>query len=681
MRAPRIDRCDLFLLSLKPPFDCTKYTWHSVSPPDLVGSTRKLHTPGSSTAGTQSGPGRQLHGPGRDAGHGQAGNSIPVLLAYFLLPVSEGRDWHMKAIQIPLLLGILAMPATCGAQAVPQAPEELDQDPVASADRLALRIREHAAAAASGPRTIGLVALAEEARSLASGLDPTSPLWRRLQADRLYALFLAGRHPDVVAAYRTMQRHHAQAPSYVIAGIAESLAKSGHIAEAGQLLQGAATASPGDSAPAIRYAYLLVDQGRYDDAIGYLEQWLAAARQRDPGGNPAIAEAQLVLARVQRWDERFDEAEHTLAAVDAVGADATALAAERAILLRQRARPRAAIALLQKPVDQDARQTLALAWMDLGRPDLALAALGAEGNTALRNRIGGSLHGRGLVSARYGESRSAAIASPNGAQESRISVLADGPWLGGGWRIGARAADHRAEFQGGMPVARYAGVRLVLATTGGETVFEAGRSFDDFLPQGYASVETSAWISDRLRLGGQLAINDPLSSLQARASGIGSDTAGVSATYRNGERWRIDAGASGARFDDGNRRWSATFSGEVRLRADAHSITSAFAGAYVSRSSLEDAPYFNPGHDASFESGVVHGFRGFAGSWQAWRPSVAHYWQDGFGSALIPRLGYSIRFGSGAGRWWQLDIGAGRPVYDGQRETQWSIALNHGWGG
>lgn len=585
----------------------------------------------------------------------------------------------MKQLQSSLLLGVIALPLIFSVQAGPRSQYDLQgQNPQILADQLTQDIRSHQSEVASPQRAAALRAIAAAGEALAAGLDPASMLWRRVQADRLYALSLAGSDQDVVAVYRTMQAHGAETPSYVVAAIAQALARTGRTEEAAQVLQQAAVTSPADPAPAIRYAYLRADQGQYDAAIRHLEQWIANARSASLD-TAAVTDAQLVLALLQRWDERFDAAERTLAKVDAPHAGSR-LAAERAALQRQRGRPRASLDLLDQATSPDARATLASAWMDLGRPDRARAVLGPDGDAALKDRIDTSLRSRGLVSARYAESRSNAIASPNGAQESGFAARVDGPWLGNGWRIGGHFADRRAEFRGITPAASYAAMRLVRAVTGGEAVLEIGRSFDEFLGQNHAIAESSTWINDHVRAGARIAINDPGSSLQARASGIGSDTAGVSATYRDSERWRLDGGINAARFDDGNRRWSMSFGGESRLRAAAGRVTSAFAGAYASRSSLDDAAYFNPRRDASLEAGLVHGFQGFAGSWHSLRPSVSRYWQQGFGGKLVPRLGYSARIGSGAGHWWQLDLAGARPVYDGRRETQWSIALSRGWG-
>lgn len=585
----------------------------------------------------------------------------------------------MKQLHSSLLLGAIALPLIFSVQAGPRSQyDPQGQNPQVLADQLAQDIRAQQGELASPARAAALKAIAAAGAALVASLDPASALWRRVQADRLYALSLAAHDQEVVAVYRTFQAHGVEPPSYVIDAIAQALARTGQTEEAGQVLEQAAITSPGDPALATRYAYLRADQGQYDTAIQHLGQWIANARSTSQD-TAALTDAQLVLARLQRWDERFDAAKHTLAQVDVRHAGSH-LEAEQAALQRQRGRPRASLELLDQATGQDARTTLALAWMDLGRPDRARDVQGPDGDAALKKRIDTSLRGRGLVSARYAESHSNAIASPHGAQESGIAARVDGPWLGDGWRIGGQFADRRAEFRGATPAASYAAMRLVRAMTGGEAVLEVGRSFDEFLAQNHAIAESSTWINDRIRAGVRVAINDPESSLQARASGIGSDTASVSGTYRANERWRLDAGINAARFDDGNRRWSMSFSGESRLRAAAGRVTSAFAGAYASRSSLDDAAYFNPRRDASLEAGLVHGFQGFAGSWQSVRPSAVRYWQQGIGSALVPRLGYSSRFAAGPGRWWQLDLAAARPVYDGRRETQWSIALSHGWG-
>lgn len=580
----------------------------------------------------------------------------------------------MKPQFVSLLLGAFTL--ACPVLAAAQSQVALEgQNPTADADQLARRIREFENAIPSVARTAALLDIAEAGAELSSRLDPSTALWLRVQADRLYAFSLAGLNHEVVDAYRIIQGRDLEPPRYLIPAISRGLAATGEAEEAGRLLQRAQIAAPQDPSPAIRYAYLQADQGQYDTAIQHLEQWIATAR----GQGVNVADAQLVLARLQRWDERFEASEATLARIEASPAG-EALVAERAALQRQRGRPRAAIDLVGSIDNRDARESLAQAWMDLGRPDRALDAVNSQHAIDLGERIEASLRGRGMISARYGESRSAAINSPSGAQEFRISGRIDGPWLGNGWRIGAQVTDSQAEFRGATPVARYAGARLVRAVTGGEAVLEAGRSFDNFLPQVYVIFESSLWTSDYLRLGGRVAINDPESSLQARASAVGSDSAAISTTYRRSESLRIDAGLDVAHFDDGNRRGALSFSVESRLLADSSSVTSAFASVYTRRNSLDDPAYFSPRRDTSFEAGLVHGFRGFGNSWQSLRPSLVHYRQDGFRGRFVPRLGYSNRFSLGTGRWWRLDLTAARPVYDGIRETQWSIALSQGWG-
>lgn len=580
----------------------------------------------------------------------------------------------MKSHDAILLLSIFSL--ACPVLATPQSPQaQQGQNLTVAADNLAQRIRENEEEIPSVARTAALRAIAEAGGELLSRLDPASALWGRVHSDRLYALSLAGLNQEVVAAYRTMQARDVEPPAYVIPGIAQALADTGNAYEAGKLLQRAQLASPHDSSPAIRYAYLQADQGRYDAAIKHLEEWISAARVH----GSEEANAQLVLARLQRWDERFDASVSTLGRIDANVAGAT-LVLERAALLRQRGRPRAAIDLLGRSDKSVTRELLAQAWMDLGRPDRARDTINGKDPPALRQRIDASLRGRGIIAARYAESRSAAINSPSGAQEVRISGTVDGPWLGDGWRIGAQATESQAEFRGSTPVSRYAGARLVRAVTGGEAVLQAGRSFDKFLPQSYVIFESSIWTGDHLRLGSRVAVNDPESSLQARASAIGSDSAAISTTYRSSESLRIDAGFDVARFDDGNRRGSLSFGVESRLLADSSSVTSAFASVYTRRNSLDDPAYFSPRRDTSFEAGLVHGFRGFGNSWQTLRPSLVHYRQDGFRGRFVPRLGYSNRFSLGTGRWWRIDLTTARPVYDGIRETQLSIALSQGWG-
>jgi tetratricopeptide (TPR) repeat protein len=584
----------------------------------------------------------------------------------------------MRRLPISLLLAAAVVPASL--PQVTSAASQVDvggQPALTDADAVAARIRMLESAPTGADRNRALHAVADAAGQLAAREAPASPTWRRLQSDRLYALLLGSDAAAAVGLYRDLQQVGVDPPGYTKPQLASALARMGATDEALALLRTMARDAPADPGPAIRMAYLLSDAGRYPEARTPLLDWL---QQNNGSTDEARLSAELALVRIDRWNEAFGLAQERLDRLSAEHANSDAVRLEQATLARQRAQPRRALALAAGIQGDEANNLAAQAWLDLGRPDHAAALSGNALSPDLAAQIRVYQGTRGHLTARYGNSRSPVMDSPHGANEFALAARVDGAPFEGGWRLGAALSSSRAEFRGSTPRSDYAGLRVVRAMTGGESSLEVGRSIDDFLPRTYATLESDGWLSDHFRLAGRLSFNDPESSLQARASGIGSDTLTAAATWRASEAWRVDAGAGYGRFDDGNRRRWGSLSVEGRLTAAQGTITSGFASLYASANTLRDAAYFNPRHDLTLETGVVWGHRGLAGSWQTLRPSVALYREAGFDTFAIPRLSYAMRFPLGTLRWWQWEIAGARPVYDGGRETYWSLSVSHGWG-
>jgi biofilm PGA synthesis protein PgaA len=578
-----------------------------------------------------------------------------------------------------LLAASLALPAAgaCAAASGREASIGL----AAQADRVAHHIRHAQTLTDPAARTAALLEAADAAGAAASGLDPQNPVWQRLQIDRLYALSLAEKHVAAVQVYDAVRTAGHAIPGYATPGAARSLFAEGRVAEGERLLLALAAENPLDPAPLIQLAYLLEAHGRADDARRHLETWQRATAGRAEVSEHDSLDVRLLLARLDRWRGALDASERRLSSLEAAYPDHPGILVEYAALQRQRAKPRAALARLQGLADEDAREVAAHAWLDLGRPDRAAALVDPVVHPELQHRIQGQRASRGWLTLEHANTQSPAITSPSGSRETTVSARADSPVLAGRWRIGAQAANRRAEFQAQVPEARYAGLRTVVHGSGGESSVEVGRTFDDFLERNYAIVDSGYWVRDEIRLAARLALDDPEGPLQARASAIGVDSLSLAATYRPRPEWRLDVGLGGARFDDGNRREFTSLTGERWLRVRGSTLTTGFATVYAGRNSLDDAPYFNPRTHTTGELGLVHGFPAFLRTHHRLRPSVAYFRQDGFGGAVIPLLSYSVRTAAGGSRWLQWDFGAARPVYDGQRETRLSVALSYGWGG
>jgi biofilm PGA synthesis protein PgaA len=60
--------------------------------------------------------------------------------------------------------------------------------------------------------------------------------------------------------------------------------------------------------------------------------------------------------------------------------------------------------------------------------------------------------------------------------------------------------------------------------------------------------------------------------------------------------------------------------------------------------------------------------------------SLGDYWQDGFGSALVPSVSYMHEWQLGQGRVFEYGVRWSRPVYDGHRERHIGFEAALRWG-
>jgi biofilm PGA synthesis protein PgaA len=60
--------------------------------------------------------------------------------------------------------------------------------------------------------------------------------------------------------------------------------------------------------------------------------------------------------------------------------------------------------------------------------------------------------------------------------------------------------------------------------------------------------------------------------------------------------------------------------------------------------------------------------------------SLGNYWQQGFGSALVPSAEYRHEWQLADGRIFEYGVSWSRPVYDGQRERHIGLDAGLRWG-
>ena len=288
-----------------------------------------------------------------------------------------------------------------------------------------------------------------------------------------------------------------------------------------------------------------------------------------------------------------------------------------------------------------------------------------------------------LAKVEGGRSSGGGGTSPLGNDDLHYGVEVASPVLNDRWRLFAFADRRSVSFQDQDidPLWIGAGVRYRFDRLDAEAaVMRPNDSIGDTGLRGGFGWQ----FNDRWHAGVTAARNDPEASMQARVAGITADSVAVAVDYTRNERTHWSFGGSRFRYDDGNRRDTLNSAIEQRLLTRPRLLIDGLGSVYTSRGSRDDAPYFNPSRDRSVEVGLRI-------DQQLWRHyerhfrhrltvSVGNYWQEGFGSSIIPTVAYRHEWQFDQGRILEYGVSWSRPVYDGQRERHIGFDAALRWG-
>lgn len=525
----------------------------------------------------------------------------------------------------------------------------------------------------------------------------------RLRYDRMLLLNELKRHHDVVAEYERVRADGLTVPAYVAAAVGDSLLALRRPEDAFAALEIATAANPKDTNWGIQQAYALSESERFTPALELLdrhvaenEPWLLAAGSRRRYPNWKRYDAEINRALMASYAEDLPGAQATLEPMLGIAPDNSGLHAALGSLYARRGwtdrglrHQRIAATLDPDNVSALIGQSESL--MQLQRDDLAapiVAELGRrypDATQVQRLQRDWERHRgwRWRVETAASDSRGTGVNSPQGAEDAHHAFWIESPLIDDRWRAVAGGDDRSAEFGGrtirdrrGWAGVDYAFDRLhwrLVANRSVDALDSTGLSFD------------LQWRFSNTLDGGLVArYRDPDASLQARASGIQADTFGLSLAWNRDERTGVSAALRQSRYDDGNRRDSVSLRHDQRLLTRPHFSLTGTTGAYASRSSREDAPYFNPRRDASFEYTLKADHLAWRRYERHFRQrlavTVGQYRQDGFDSAWIASAQYEHEWRFALGR--VLTYGArwGRPVYDGNREEHLGVYAGFSWG-
>lgn len=532
---------------------------------------------------------------------------------------------------------------------------------------------------------------------------------RRLDFDMLVILSQLQRYPEVIALYRRLHAEDADLPPYVLTAAGDALLAERHPEEATQVLERAFAGNPQDYTARILLSYAYLESERFGPAYALLQQarneqppWIRHADARYAAGNAERYQIDRTHALALAQGGYLSQAQHDLEAFSRIApASPDVQQTLGAVYYRrgwlERALERQRMAETLDPRNVDARVGQAGSLLDLQQVAEALAIRDALIRSHPRN-----VHVQRLarhaqrhtgwqlaVTARrarsdVGDSAASTSASPLGSRDGGHALELQSPLLGDRWRLTAGTHESWVDFDDVRVRDRRVGAGVRYAHDRLDLRVYATRPNDGWSDRTGLGAQAQWRFSDTLSARVLVRRVDPDASLQARRAGITGDRASLGLTHAPSELTALSGSIEHWRYSDGNRRDAVGVRLDRRLSTRPHFLLNGLVAASGSRGSRDDAPYFNPGRDASLSIGL----RADHLAWRRYERQFRHrltvtagpYWQEGFGSAVIPAARYEHEWNLGPGSTLVYGVNWTRPVYDGIREDRLGLDIGYFWG-
>lgn len=531
---------------------------------------------------------------------------------------------------------------------------------------------------------------------------------RRLDLDTLLILDQLERYPEAVALYRRLRAEDPVLPPYALTAAGDALLGIREPEEAAVALEEAVARNPDDFNARILLSYAYLESERFAPTYDLLRAarsaqapWIRGEGARYVHANSRRYDADRTYGMALAQGEYLPEAQAEMEGFARIGpASAEVQQALGAVYYRrgwlERALERYEMAstLDERHIDARVGQTETL--LDLHRADQATALHDTLVATRPRNvhvqrmdtyylrhtgwQVAATAEG-GRSRARDG---ALASASPFGSRDGGHAVDVQSPLLGDRWRLTASNHDRWADFGGARVHDRRIGAGVRYEYDRLDLRAYATRPDDGWSGKTGFGIEADWRFNDVLNGVLLLRRTDPDASLQARRAGITGDRIAVGLNYVPSERTTVSAAAEHWRYSDGNRRDVVGAHLNQRLLSRPHLLINGLVDASAGRGSRADAPYFNPGRDASLGVGVRIDHL----AWRRYERFFRHrlsvtagpYWQEGFGARIVPTARYEHEWSFGLGSTLVYGANWSRPVYDGVREHRIGFDIGVYWG-
>lgn len=624
---------------------------------------------------------------------------IPAITAYDAVLAIEPDDRAaLRAKALALKAALLPRQALALEQQYPGLLDDRERNR-AEADALALELRDAIETPGQSYSYVRINIALNNIDDRLAREDPDSELARLLRYDRIVGLVHAARMDTAIAYYEELVASGDPGTSHVHHAAGRAYLTRREPQKAETALRRGEQLDPTDRLLQLELFYALVELERLDEALAIPDTMAARLDpvKQVPGSsvtqpNRVKMQAEIMAGSGRAFAEQLRAAEQRLA--DLVAAAPNNQEARTALGnvyswrgWKDRADSEYGRVLAVNPDQPDARTSRTENTMDLQnfrRTEAELQEVRSEYVTVesvwdLNKRWIVHNYSQLLLESRWGESSGQTF----GNEQYDIEAWWFSSPIKYNYRLYARTFDSWAEFLDGDHSRR----RAALGTEyrKGPWIVTGELNFDrSELDEAGLATRVDHRISDTWFIGAKLELNSYSTPLLADRADIESDLLAVDTTFRRHESWSVSGGVYYQDFDDGNNVLGLNADTRLRLFDRMRYRLDGYAGVGASKSSKDDAVYFNPERGLQALVGVDNFWRQF----RSYDKVLSHrfganfglYDQKRFGSDSIWTLEYELNWDINEQLALRFGWERSRRVYDGGPEyaSFWLFGFN-GW--